>query len=385
MLRFLTAGESHGPALTVIIDGIPANLKISTEAINKELSYRQKGYGRSQRQKIERDRVEIISGLRGGKTIGSPISFLIENKDWKNWQEIMSIETSRDRQEKLTSPRPGHADLAGLIKYHQNDIRNILERASARETAARVGAGAICKILLKELGQEIMSFVTSIGGVEMEKYEGIGLKEKEEIIASKVHCPDKKISKMMISEINRAKEEGDTLGGTFVVKAISVPPGLGGYTQWDRRMDTKISAAMMSIPGVKGVEIGGGFSLSSKPGSEVQDEIFYSTAKGFYRKSNFAGGIEGGITNGQPLIVKAAMKPISTLGKPVSTMDFISKKKTMAIKERADVCAVPSAAVIGEAVMAIEIAMACLEKFGSDSMEELKMNYENYLSYIKKL
>lgn len=385
MLRFLTAGESHGPALTVIIDGIPANLKISIEAINKELSYRQKGYGRSQRQRIERDEVEMISGVRGGKTIGSPISFLIKNRDWINWQEIMSIETSPDSQEKLTSPRPGHADLAGLIKYHQNDIRNILERASARETAARVGVGAICKILLKELGQEIMSFVTSIGRLEMENYDEIGLKEKEEIISSKVHCPDKKISKMMINEINRAKEDGDTLGGTFVVKAFGVLPGLGSYIQWDRRMDTKIAAAMMGIPGVKGVEIGGGFSLSSKLGSEVQDEIIYSAKKGFYRKSNFAGGIEGGITNGQPLVVKAVMKPISTLGKPVSTADFISKKKTLAIKERADICAVPSAAIVGEAVMAIEIAKACLEKFGGDSLEELKQNYENYLNYIKKI
>ncbi len=359
--RYLTAGESHGKTLLTIIEGIPSNLPLAKEDIDRELRRRQKGYGRGGRMRIEKDEVEILSGVRSGKTLGSPIGLLIKNKDWKNWKEIMATKKlstlNSELSTVLTFPRPGHADLSGAIKYDFVDIRNVLERASARETAARVAVGAICKKFLKEFGINFYSRVIQIGGVA-----------------------DKKIKPL----IDKAKKKGDSLGGIFEVTVINLPIGLGSYVQSDVRLDGKLAGALMSIPGIKGVEIGSGFDAAKRFGSEVQDEIFYERKKGFYRKTNRAGGLEGGMTNGEPLILRAAMKPISTLKKPLLSVDLISKKQTKAVKERADICAVPSAAVIGEAMAAIEITRAFLEKFGSDSISEIKRNYGSYRKYVKE-
>jgi len=359
MIRYLTAGESHGKGLLAIMEGIPSNLSLSAEDVNRELKRRQSGYGRGARMKIEQDKAGIFSGVRFGKTLGSPIGLLIKNKDWKNWKEIISAKKlstlNSQLSTALTSPRPGHADLAGAIKYDFDDIRNVLERASARETAAKVAIGAICKKFLKEFKINFCSYVIRIGGVA-----------------------DKKIKPL----IDKAKKKGDSLGGIFEVTAVNLPIGLGSYIQSDLRLDGRLASALMSIPGIKGVEIGAGFEAAGKFGSEVQDEIFYQKEKGFYRKTNRAGGLEGGMTNGEPLILRAAMKPISTLTKPLHSVDLISKKPTVAAKERADVCAVPAAAVIGEAVIAFEIAKAFREKFGGDSLEEVKRNYESYQKYV---
>ena len=361
MFRYLTAGESHGKTLLTIIEGIPSNLPLTKEDIDRELRRRQKGYGRGGRMRIEKDEVEILSGVRSGKTLGSPIGLLIKNKDWKNWKEIMAIKKNSkfkiQNSKFILSPRPGHADLSGTIKYNFADIRNVLERASARETAARVAVGAISKKFLKEFRINFYSQVIMIGGVA-----------------------DKKIKPL----IDKAKKKGDSLGGIFEITAINLPIGLGSYVQSDLRLDGRLAGALMSIPGIKGVEIGSGFDAAKRFGSKVQDEIFYQKGRGFYRKTNRAGGLEGGMTNGEPLVLRAAMKPISTLRKPLLSVDLISKKRIKAVKERADICAVPSAAVIGEAVAAIEITRAFLEKFGGDSISEVKSNYENYQKYVKE-
>lgn len=331
---------------------------------------------------IEKDRVRILSGLRGGKTLGSPISLLIPNKDWKNWKLIMDpIRPFKGR--KVTRPRPGHADLVGALKYDQDDIRNVLERASARETAARVAIGAIAKILLSEFGVSIISHVIQIGGIKV-KVKNLKIGEiKRGVADSKVSCPDKEADRLMVEEIDRAGEKGDTLGGVFEIITTGLPIGLGSYVHPDRRLDGRLAQALMSIPAVKGVEIGLGFKASELLGSEVQDEIFYEKRKGFYRRTNNAGGLEGGVTNGEPLRIKVAMKPISTLQRPLSSVDLITKKKVKATIERADVCVVPAAAVIGESAAAFELANALLEKFGGDSLSEIRRNYEGYLKYLK--
>ncbi len=383
MLRYLTAGESHGKSLVAILEGMPSGLKVDPARIDKELQRRQAGYGRGKRMEIEQDRVQILSGLRGEKTLGSPISLLIPNKDWENWKSIMDpIKPSKGSR--VTRPRPGHADLIGALKYDQKDIRNVLERASARETAARVAIGAIAKILLSEFGISIISQVIQIGSIKA-KVENLKIGEiKRKAVDSKVSCPDKEASRLMIKEIDGARKKGDTLGGVFEVIATDLPIGLGSYVHPDRRLDGRLTQGLMIIPAAKGIGIGGGFGLAKLPGSEVQDEIFYEKRRGFYRGTNNAGGLEGGVTNGEPLRIKVAMKPISTLQRPLSSIDLMTKKRVKATVERSDVCVMPAAAVIGESTVSFELANAMLEKFGGDSVSEIKRNYVGYMKQVRQ-
>lgn len=388
-LRFLTAGESHGKALMGIIEGIPANLSLSSDDIDQELRRRQSGFGRGGRMKIESDHAEILSGVRWGKTIGSPITLIIENKDFKNWAEGMSVDPSHQGSiPPITRPRPGHADLTGAIKYNQRDIRNILERSSARETAMRVALGAIAKRFLSEFNIKVVSFVTGIGNERIHLRSS--LLSDAEILdafqraeASQVRCPDSKVSERMVSLIEEAIKKGDSLGGIFEVFALGVPVGLGSHIHWNRRLDGRLAQAIMSIQAIKGVEVGSGFEMAGRYGSEVMDEIFYRSVLGFYRKTNHAGGVEGGMSNGMPVIVRAAMKPIPTLRRPLRSVDIITKEPFEAVYERSDVCAVPAASIIGEAMVAIVIAKAIREKFGGDSIEEVKRNYQSYLEYLR--
>jgi len=384
MLRYLTSGESHGKALIAILEGIPAGLRLSNKDIDKDLARRQVGYGRGGRMHIEKDKVEILSGVRLGKTLGSPLTLMIKNLDWENWQEIMNVNEIKGKEIKaLTHPRPGHADFAGLIKYNFKDIRDVLERASARETAVRVAIGAVCRKFLQEFGIYLYSRVIQIGKVKDES-EWQPLNENYSLIeSSSLRCLSKEAEKGMIALIDEAKKSGDSLGGIFEVMITGLPIGLGSYIQWDLKLDACLARAIMSIQAIVGIEIGLGFSAAKKFGSQVQDEIFYDKQKKkFYRLTNNAGGIEGGMTNGEPIILRAAMKPISTLAQPLHSVDFITKKEVKAIKERADVCAVPAAAVIGEGVSAFEIAKTMREKFSGDSLEEAKRNYESYLKRI---
>lgn len=386
MLRYLTAGESHGPALTAIVEGLPAGLPLTTDYINTQLARRQGGYGRGGRMKIENDTARLLSGVRGGITLGSPVSMLIENKDWANWSAMMSPEAGAKLDEKLVSrPRPGHADLAGALKYQHGDIRNVLERSSARETAARVAVGSLARRLIDELGIKIVGQVLQIGDLTA-SVDDIGPAELQvRLQGSKLLCADSTVEPFMVKLIDRARASGDTLGGIFEIRVSGVPAGLGSYVQWDRKLDGRLAAALMSIQAVKGVEVGQGFPAASRFGSQVQDEIFYEKNRGFYRNTNHAGGIEGGVTNGETLVVRAAMKPIPTLNQPLCSVDLATKKPAPASIERSDTCAVPAACVIGEAVMAWELAQACLEKFGGDSLAELKSNWERYLSYLKQV
>ncbi len=384
VLRFLTAGESHGQGLLAILEGIPANLEISEDYINRQLARRQRGYGRGGRMKIEKDRVKIISGVRFGKTLGSPISLWIENRDWENWKEKMAPEGEPpENLVPFTRPRPGHADLAGGIKYNQRDLRNILERASARETAARVAVGAVCRKFLEDLGIKVGSYVSSIGDLAPEIEEEDLLKRHELAESSEVRFPDPSKDKEFRSLIDEAKERGESLGGTFVVFAVGVPPGLGSHIQWDRRIDGRIAQAIMSIQAIKGVEIGLGFEASRRFGSQVHDEIGYETGRGYFRLSNNLGGTEGGITNGMPIVVRAAMKPIPTLKNPLRSVDINTKEEIKAGKERSDVVAVPAASVVGEAMLSIVLADALLEKLGGDFMEEVRERYQAYLKHVR--
>jgi chorismate synthase len=404
-LRYLTSGESHGKALLCIIDGIPSGLSISKNDVNRDLSRRQKGYGRGGRMKIESDKVQILSGVRLGKTIGSPITLLIENKDWANWQDIMSsdnppippLDKGGQGGVTVTRPRPGHADLAGAIKYNTHDIRDILERSSARETAARVAAGAIAKKFLSEFNIKVMSYVIEIGGIKVHssQFTVHGSEKKlletfEKAEKSPVRCPDKKTEEKIINKIDKAIKKGDSLGGVFEIVVTGVPIGLGSYSQCDMRLNARLAYALMGIQAIKGVEIGLGFEMSRRFGSEVMDEIFYDSSRftvhgsRFYRRTNNAGGIEGGISNGMPIVLRAAMKPIPTLRVPLSSVDIITKKTFKATYERSDICAVPAASVVGEAVTAFVIADSFLEKFGGDSMEEIKRNYKGYLKQIRE-
>lgn len=372
MLRYLTAGESHGKALLAILEGMPAGLKISVDFINGELKKRQLGYGRGDRMKMESDTAEILSGLRNNETIGSPIAIMVKNADARI-----------DELPKIHSPRPGHADLAGAMKYGRRDMRDILERSSARETAARVAVGAVCKILLTEFGIDIFSHVTHIGGIDVHT-SSLSLADiKNASAASSIRCADKAAEKLICAEIDKASSDGDTLGGIFEVVITGQPAGLGSHVQWDRKLDARLAMAVMSIQAIKGVEIGEGFSLARRMGSKSHDEIIYKSGK-FARLSNNAGGIEGGITNGEPVIVKAVMKPISTLRKPLKSVDIITKEVSSAAVERSDVCAVSSAGVVAEGVCAFEIAVVLLEKFGADSLAEISKNYQSYLKIIEK-
>jgi len=380
-LRYLTAGESHGPSLTAIVEGLPANLPLSEESINTHLGRRQQGYGRGGRMKIEQDQVNFLSGVRWGRTLGSPVTLSIRNRDWANWEDKMSPRAEDKMADiAVTHPRPGHADLSGVIKYRQDDARNILERSSARETAARVAVGGLCLAFLRELGIQVLGYVTEIGGVVAESdvdYETrFSLSE-----TSPCRTFDPAAEKKMIAAIDRAKESGDSLGGVVEVVVQGAPVGLGSHVHWDRRLDGRLAAAVMSIQAFKGVEIGLGFEAARRPGSKVHDEIAHDE-RGFFRRTNRAGGIEGGMTNGEPIIVRGAMKPIPTLYNPLQTVDMNTKEPFKATVERSDVCAVPAAAVVAEAVVAIEMAGAMLEKFGGDSMEEVSENVATYRKHV---
>lgn len=378
--RFLTAGESHGKGLVAVIEGMVAGLPVTEEYIASDLKRRQAGYGRSARMEIELDRAEIISGVRHGLSIGSPISLLILNRVWGDWQETMSTTPVGKEIPPVTSPRPGHADLAGVIKYGTGDIRPILERASARETAARVAVGAVARRFLDEFGIVIRSHTINIGKHRVKQDKPVDWQQVEN---SPVRCADTKVERTMMAAIDEAKAEGDTLGGVFELIATGVPVGLGSHVQWSRRLDGQIAQAIMSINATKGVEIGAGFSLADMKGSQahdVIDPVSGGTILSYRRITNRAGGIEGGISNGEPIVVRAAVKPIATLGKPLPSVDLRSGKATKAHLERSDVCVVPAAGVIGEAMLAIILTSAMLEKFGGDHLKETLANYNNYIS-----
>ncbi|HEU5299973.1 MAG TPA: chorismate synthase [bacterium] len=373
MLRFLTAGESHGRALTAIIEGLPAGLRLSEDELAPQMLRRQLGYGRSVRMKLEPDRVEIVSGLMGGETIGGPLALRIENRD------------ARTDEPPLTRPRPGHADLAGAMKHGFRDVRRALERASARETAARVAVGAVCRVFLAEFGVRVFSHVVEVGGVGIarrpERWEEI----PEIAEASELRCVDAEADARMRAAVDRAKAEGDTLGGVFEVVALGVPPGLGSYAHWDRKLDGRLAQAVMSIHAVKGVEIGPAFEIARTPGSRAHDEIFYDRDRGFYRDTNRAGGTEGGVTTGGPLVVRGAMKPLSTLMTPLRSVDLESKEPVKGAVVRSDVCAVPAAGVVGEAMVAVVLADAFIEKFGADSMADIRAAYDAYVMRVRAL
>ncbi len=382
MLRWLTAGESHGPQLTVVIEGLPSGLEISEADLRRDLARRQGGHGRGGRQKIETDFARIVSGVRGGFTIGSPLTLVLENKDHVNWTAEMTAAKEGFAPRVVTRLRPGHADLAGALKYGHTDIRNVLERSSARETATRVAAGGVARKLLERFGVEILSFTQSIGTVDI-GYEGCDpdTVTSEMIEASLVRCPDPDASAQMIAEIDNVSELGDTLGGTFRVIARGLPPGLGSYVHWDRKLDGRIAQAILSINAVKGVEFGAGFEGVTRRGSQFHDEIEYQDGR-FRHLTNRAGGVTGGMTNGEPIDLRVAIKPISTMKKPLPSVDLRTKEKVEAHYERSDVCVVPAAGVIGEAVVALTLAAAFLEKFGGDSMPELERNHRSYIESI---
>lgn len=384
-LRYLTAGETHGPQLTAIIEGLPSNLEIDFAAINYQLQRRQKGYGRGRRMQIEQDTAKIVGGVRHGKTTGAPVAIVVENKDWKHWTTVMSVEPVEGGDEtkrRVHRPRPGHADLNGGLKYNLRDLRNVLERSSARETAVRVACGAVARQLLEKFGIKLAGFVVSIGDVTA-KVPDVPL---DELIArteeSPVRVADPEAEKRMIELIDRVKQEGDTIGGVVACIVEGVPVGLGSHVQWDRKLDARIAQAVVSINAFKGVEFGLGFEAGRRPGSQVHDPIMYDPKRGFYRASNNAGGFEGGMTTGEPIVVRGVMKPIPTLYKPLASVDIDTKEPFLAQVERSDACAVPAASVVMENVIAWEVARAFLEKFGGDSMEEIRANYENYLRQV---
>jgi chorismate synthase len=390
MLRFTTAGESHGPALVSVLEGMPAGLPLLAEDVNKELARRQQGYGRGRRMQIERDTAEFLSGVRAGQTIGSPISMLITNRDWKNWQDVMDPaprEGDPDpRRRAVTRVRPGHADLTGILKYDRDDARDILERASARETTARVAAGAICKRLLSEIDVTIGSHLVHLGGIDARPVDVL----PEDINAvsdeSQLRTLDSDAEAAMIARIDTIKREGNTLGGICEVVCRGLPVGLGSHISWDRKLDGRLAAAIMSIPAVKGVEVGIGFEAARRTGAEVHDEIEpapgRTLAGNVRRKTNRAGGLEGGMTTGEPLVLRVAMKPISTLMRPLATVDVATGESAAATAERSDVTAVPAMGVIAEAMTAFVLAQAVLEKFGGDSLAEMRRNYDSYVSHV---
>ncbi|MCM3900293.1 MAG: chorismate synthase [Pyrinomonadaceae bacterium] len=387
MLRFTTAGESHGPALVAIVEGLPAGMPVDLEQINHDLKRRQWGYGRGGRMKIEQDRAEILSGVRHGLTLGSPVSIMIENKDWQNWTEVMSVEpkdVEPEKSRRLKRPRPGHADLAGGQKFDARDLRNILERASARETTARVACGALAKQLLVAFGAEIRSHVIQLGGIpdmplELSWDQIAAISEE-----APLRCADLEIQQRMIESIDQRREAGDTLGGVFEVVARGLLPGLGSHTSWDLKLDGRLAQAVMSIPAIKAVAIGAGTEASSLPGSEIHDEIAYnSETKEFIRETNRAGGLEGGVTNGEEVRVRGHMKPLSTLRRPLRSVDIDTKQDEPAGFERSDITAVPAAGVVGEAMVALVLASAMREKFGGDSVGEMRRNFEGYREQLR--
>ncbi len=385
-MRFLDAGESHGKQLTAIIEGVPSGFTLTTESVNKVLQKRQQGYGRGARMKIEQDQVEIVSGVRFGKTIGSPITLVIKNRDYENWQEIMAVEAVDYSSVKTVSrPRPGHADLSGGIKYNQKDLRNILERSSARETAIRTAVGAVAEQLLEPFAIQFFNHVINIGGVQAKRYGELAdfsFEELGELIAkSEVNCIDAQVSEQMIEAIEKARADGDTLGGIVEVVVAGLPIGIGSHAHWDRKLDANLARAIMSIQGFKGVEIGIGYQAAGLAGSHVHDAIKWKD-NSFYRPTNNAGGIEGGISNGEPIIITGVMKPIPTLYTPLSSVDIQSKEPGLATIERSDICAVPAASIVAQYVTAWEVAAAFFAKFSGDSLAEIRAHYNSYIKRI---
>ena len=398
MFEYLTAGESHGPRLTAVIKSLPAGLRVEVDKINEQLYRRQQGYGRGGRMKIESDQVIINSGLRHKETLGTPLSMTIENKDWQNWVKVMNPDKEPESEvETLTNPRPGHADLPGALKYNHRDLRNVLERASARETAARTAVGAVARQFLKEFEINVYSHVVQIGNLKSETWTDLKAKNPERFAKEKeikeyfseldetpLRCGNSTKTEAMKNLIDSWKDNGDSVGGVFEIVVTGLPVGLGSHGHWDLKLESKLAAQLMGIQAIKGVEIGAGFKGAGLPGSKAHDEIFYDLDQGFYRSSNQAGGIEGGMSNGEELIIRLAMKPIPTLAQPLHSADIISKKERTAAKERSDVCAVPAASIVGEAVTASVLAQSTAEKFGGDSMREIKSNYDSYLEQLRK-
>lgn len=388
-LRFLTAGESHGRGLVALVEGLPAGVPVTAAQVDHQLGRRMQGYGRGARMKIEQDRIEWLAGVRAGETLGAPVAMLIWNRDWDNWKDVMAAEGTPGevRRRRLTRPRPGHADLTGVLKYARDDARDILERASARETAARVAAGALARRLLEELGVEVGSHVVSLGGVVAALPAELPAPLNEASDASRVRMLDAQAEEAAVALIDRAKKDGDTLGGEVEVVARGVMPGLGSHVHWDRKLDGRLAAMLMSIPAVKGVEVGLGFAAARRPGSQVHDPIVAApedpAAGGYRRLSNHAGGLEGGMTTGEPLVVRLAMKPIATLMSPLATVDLMTGAAAQAQSERSDVTAVPAMGVIAEALVCLVLADAVLEKFGGDSLVELRRNVEGYQDQLR--
>jgi chorismate synthase len=369
-LRFTTAGESHGPGLTAVVEGLPAGLELAPEDIDRDLARRQLGHGRGGRMKIENDRAEVTSGIRHGRTLGSPIALRIQNRDYANWEERMNPWPVDADVPEVHLPRPGHADLAGVQKYGFTDVRNVLERPSARETAARVACGALAKAFLRPFGVAVHSHVLQIGSVLAPAPEELSAGDFAAVDESPVRCLDPDASEAMVEEINRSRKANESLGGVFEVRAFGVMPGLGSHVSWDERMDGRLAQAIMSIQAMKGVAVGDAFDIAGRVGSQAHDEIFYSEEHGFFRETNRAGGVEGGMTTGDPVIVRGAMKPLPTLTKPLRSVDIATKEPAQALRERTDSCTVPAAGVVGEAMIALVLAKACREKFGGDHIDD---------------
>jgi chorismate synthase len=381
-LRVITAGESHGPGLTCVVEGLPAGLELDGDAINRDMQRRQLGHGRGGRMKIERDAAEVTSGVRHGRTLGGPIALSVRNRDFDNWVERMNPWPVEAEIAEVHLPRPGHADLAGVQKYGFSDVRNVLERASARETAARVAGGALAKAFLAALGVRIVSHVTQIGSVRAPEYGELTVEDFADVDASPVRCLDADASRAMVEEINVLRKRNESLGGVFEVRAFGAVPGLGSHVSWEERLDGRIGLAMLSIQAIKGCGIGDGFDLAGRPGSEAHDEIFYSEERGYFRETNRSGGIEGGMTNGEPVVVRCGMKPLPTLTKPLRSVDISTKEPAGALRERTDSCTVPAAGVVGEAMLAIVLAQAYREKFGGDHIDDTRAALAAYEARI---
>ncbi|HEX8074808.1 MAG TPA: chorismate synthase [Thermoleophilaceae bacterium] len=382
-LRFTTAGESHGPGLVAVLEGLPAGLELTREDLDRDLARRQLGHGRGGRMKIETDRAEVTAGIRHGRTLGSPVCIQVVNRDYANWRERMSPWPVDADVDEVHLPRPGHADLAGVQKFGFTDVRNVLERASARETAARVACGALAKAFLRPLGVEVRSHVMSIGSVEAPPRQDLEPGDFAHVDESPVRCLDADASEAMVATIDSARKANESLGGVYEVRAFGVPPGLGSHVSWDAKLDGRLAQAIMSIQAMKGVGIGDGFDLAPLPGSRAHDEIFWTEEGGYHRETNRAGGIEGGMTNGDPVVVRAAMKPLPTLTKPLRSVDIATKEPAQALRERTDSCTVPAAAVVGEAMVALVLASACREKFGGDHIDDATAALRAYLERIE--
>ena len=380
--RFVTAGESHGPGLTAIVEGLPAGLVVRPEDIDRDLARRQLGHGRGGRMKIEKDRAEVLAGLRHGRTLGSPVALRIDNRDYRNWKERMNPWPVEAEVAEVHLPRPGHADLAGVMKYGHSDVRNVLERASARETAARVVAGALAKAFLRDMGVEVRSHVTRIGGVAAPARDDLGPSDFDGVDESPVRCLDADASEAMVAEINAARKANESLGGIFEVRAFGLVPGIGSHISWEERLDGRLAGAVMSIQAMKGVAIGDGFDLAARPGSQAHDEIFFTEERGFFRETNRAGGIEGGMTTGDPLKISAAMKPLPTLTKPLRSVDIATKEPAQALRERTDSCTVPAAGVVGESMVALVLAAGYREKLGGDHIDDARAALGAYVERI---